>query len=193
MHEQISHLMDNELSAREREATLTTVAVQTEARATWGRYHLIRAAMRNEHSALGADFAERVAARIGAESATVVSLGARLTNSGNGIMQGLIGLALAASVAAVSIVSLRWFGTASPAQPQTVAGETVSPPAVAVAQNITADNSTSHRYGIHWDTHQPEVENNLNALLVQHTEFTRTSGMGVMSYSRIAGYDTARE
>jgi hypothetical protein len=42
-----------------------------------------------------------------------------------------------------------------------------------------------------WNTVSPDVENDLNLYMVEHSEFTPTSRMnGMMSYVRIVGYDS---
>lgn len=196
---EVSALMDNELSRRECDAAVGGLAHDASLRATWQRYHLMRTALRHEPQyAVASDLAERIATRLAADTVPMPArrglVGVRWRSSRPavfaGAYKGAAGLALAASVAAVAIVGVR---TLTPA---TVPGAAVPQAAVAPAPaansapvSVAAAPEKSRR-GIHWDTAQPEVENNLNAFLVQHSEFTRTSGMGVMSYVRIAGYDT---
>lgn len=197
---EVSALMDNELSRRECDATVGGLAHDASLRATWQRYHLMRTALRHEPQyAVASDLADRIAARLAAEAApTPVRpglAGVRWPSSRHAVFarayKSAAGLALAASVAAVAIVGVR---TLSPAA---VPGAAVPPrtalapaPAANPAPVSVAAVPEKSRRGIHWDTAQPEVENNLNTFLVQHSEFTRTSGLGVMSYVRIAGYDT---
>lgn len=195
----VSALMDDELTKRECDATIAGLAQQSDLRRLWQRYHLMRTALRHEpHYPVSADLADRIAARINAglltdtAAAHVVSRlrwpsRARRSAAFGAAYKGAAGLALAASVAAVAIVGVRTLTPAptSLAPQAAVAPATATPASVAVA---TAPQKA--RRGIHWDTAQPELENNLNAFLVQHSEFTRTSGMGVMSYVRIAGYDS---
>ena len=197
----VSALMDNELSRRECDATLGLLADDASLRATWQRYHLMRTALRHEpHYPITGDLAERIAARLDADMPAPARRGlglrwpARRPQAAprpySRAYKGAAGLALAASVAAVAIVGVRTL------TPVVAPGSAVAPQAAAPAPtaesapvSLAAAPQKSRR-GIHWDTAQPEVENNLNAFLVQHSEFTRTSGMGVMSYVRIAGYDT---
>lgn len=197
---EVSALMDNELSGRKCDAAVAGLAQDASARATWQRYHLMRTALRHEPQyAVASDLADRIAACLAAEAVPMPVrpglAGVRWPSSRHAVFarayKGAAGLALAASVAAVAIVGVR---TLTPA---TIPGAAV-PPQAAIAPapaanpapvNVAAAPEKSRR-GIHWDTAQPEVENNLNTFLVQHSEFTRTSGMGVMSYVRIAGYDT---
>ena len=204
----VSALMDNELSRRECDAAVGSFAHDASLRATWQRYHLMRTALRHEpHYPVASDLAERIAARLSAEAAPArrglaglrwpvrARQGAASVRAYSGAAyaaayKGAAGLALAASVAAVAIVGVRTLtpATAPGAVPPQA---TLAPAATAQPTPVTvAAAPEKSRRGIHWDTAQPEVENNLNAFLVQHSEFTRTSGMGVMSYVRIAGYDT---
>lgn len=207
----VSALMDNELTRRECDAALGGFAQDPGLRSTWQRYHLLRTALRREpHYPVAPDLAERIAARLQADPAPLPATpgfaGLRwpasapdrqLSHRPTAFMRaykGAAGLALAASVAAVAIIGVR---TLTPA---TAPGTAIAPQA-ALAPAPTSEPAPvslaaapqKSRHGIHWDTAQPEVENNLNAFLVQHSEFTRTSGMGVMSYVRIAGYDTNPE
>lgn len=182
MNDKISALVDAELTPHEVDAALQSVSVDRSLRGTWERYHLMRAAMRNEGLYVVSDLSRRIAAAV--EKDAVVPL-RRRELSRHTLYKGLTGLALAATVAAVSIGGIRMmWPQASTPQLATTAPAKSQTTAVATAANP--------RRGIHWDTRQPELENTLNAYLVQHSEFTRTSGMGVMSYVRIAGYDSSR-
>lgn len=192
----VSALMDNELARRECDAALGSLTHDASLRATWQRYHLMRTALRHEpHFPVAGDLADRIAARLDADAAPARRglAGVRWPSRRRAVFarayKGAAGLALAASVAAVAIVGVR---TLTPAAvPGGVPPQALAPAPAAnpTPVSVAAAPQTSRR-GIHWDTAQPEVENNLNAFLVQHSEFTRTSGMGVMSYVRIAGYDT---
>lgn len=201
---EVSALMDNELSRRECDAAVGGLAHDASLRATWQRYHLMRTALRHEPQyPVASGFAERVAARLAADTvpmpATRGLAGVRWRSGRAAVFarayKGAAGLALAASVAAVAIVGVRTL-TPTPGSPGSPGSAVPPQAALAPAPGATpapigvATAPQNSRRGIHWDTAQPEVENNLNAFLVQHSEFTRTSGMGVMSYVRIAGYDT---
>lgn len=197
---EVSALMDNELPTRECDATVAGLAQQGDLRRLWQRYHLMRTALRHEpYYPVSADLADRIAARLNSDLAADVTppkniisrlrwpSSARRSSAYGLAYKGVAGLALAASVAAVAIVGVRTLAPVSaPLAPQAA----VAPSAVSSAPMALAAAPQKPRRGIHWDTSQPELENNLNAFLVQHSEFTRTSGMGVMSYVRIAGYDT---
>ena len=64
---------------------------------------------------------------------------------------------------------------------------------VAAPQYIASvENADYLRTGAtRWQSVPNDVEDNLNAYLVEHSEFSPTSGMnGVMSYVRFVGYDS---
>lgn len=193
---EVSALMDNELTRHECDNAVAGLARQNDMRRLWQRYHLMRTALRHEpHYPVSADLADRIAARIHTDAIPAKNIVSRLrwpsparrSAAYGTAYKGVAGLALAASVAAVAIVGVRTLAPISTPTPPLAA---VAPSAVAPTPVAVATGPRKSRRGIHWDTAQPELENNLNAFLVQHSEFTRTSGMGVMSYVRIAGYDT---
>jgi len=125
--EQLSALMDSECSVAER--VLDEAAVNSAHREKWQSYHLIRNVMQNErHSALPADFADLVSAKIVAEpnianGGEVVSIASarsgRRTSSTSRAQQPsqsssprwlpFAGLGLAASVAAAGFVGWQVF------------------------------------------------------------------------------------
>ena len=172
MNERLSAFMDNELDELEMRRLLATLAEDEALRAAWGRYHLSGAVLRREPLA-PADVAAHVAAQLRAQTRPRHAWQplARLTGQ----------LALAASVAAIAIVGAQWW-----LKP---AGE---PPAT-VAQNAAPPVEYLRTRGSRWDTNQREVENTLNAYLVEHNEFALTSGVsGMLPYVRVVGYDSER-
>lgn len=167
MKEKLSALVDNELDELETRRLLTALAADETLRATWGRYHLIGAALRRE-SVAPVSIAARVAARLG-EAPLATRPFTRIAGQ----------LALAASVAAVALVGAQWwFGNQSS-------------PTATVAQNTTQPVEYLRASGTRWNTQQPGAENTLNAFLVEHNEFAPTSGVGGMfPYVRVVSYDS---
>lgn len=162
MNEKISELLDKELAATDQTALLRALNQQPALRRVWERYHLAGAALRNDLETLAsADFADRVAAAIGAEPVQM----SRWRWSGPHlpkVAQMAAGLALAASVAAVAIISLQ--PGPSPRGGSQLAGTQGS----AVAQ-----------------------AGNLNTYLVEHGEYNHAGSLGgMMSYVRVVGYDS---
>lgn len=169
MNEKLSALMDNELDELETRRLLAALRSDTAARAAWGRYHLIRAALRREPVAPAGDIAGAVAARVAALPAP----------AGRRPLARLAGqLALAASVAAVVLVGAReWLGG-------------VSPPAPVVAQRETPVEYL--RAQTRWNTNERAIENALNGYLVEHNEFAPSAGVsGMLPYVRVVGYEPA--
>ncbi len=166
-NEKLSALMDNELDELETRRLLAALGADAGARAAWGRYHLIRAALRREAVPAG-DVAGAVAARI----ATLPAPGSRRAWARHAGQ-----LALAASVAAVVLVGARWWlgGASSPA------------PAVAQREAPVEYLRAQTR----WDTNERAVESALNGYLVEHNEFAPAAGVsGMLPYVRVVGYDS---
>lgn len=167
MKEKLSALVDNELDELETRRLLTALAADETLRATWGRYHLIGAALRRE-SVAPVSIAARVAARLG-EAPSVTRPFTRIAGQ----------LALAASVAAVALVGAQWWLGSQPSSTTTV------------AQNTTQPVEYLRASGTRWNTQQPGAENTLNAFLVEHNEFAPTSGVGgIFPYVRVVSYDS---
>ncbi|HUN68863.1 MAG TPA: sigma-E factor negative regulatory protein [Burkholderiales bacterium] len=104
MKSRISELMDGELERHEAAAPLDALRGEGELRDAWRSYHLIGDAMRDSRM-LSAGFAGRVAAKL-AEEPTVVAP-VRLPPAPDRARWAL--LSVAASVAAVAMVSSVWF------------------------------------------------------------------------------------
>ncbi|NIP74423.1 MAG: sigma-E factor negative regulatory protein [Gammaproteobacteria bacterium] len=174
VHEQISALMDGEMSEAERELLLRRMVADPDLRATWERYHLIRDALHYElpdHADPG--LAGRVMAVIEDEPALQA---ARSPLPMRRLLKPIAGAAVAASVAALAIIGVRQFG-----------GET--PPA-AVPTVAVRDTGYVQAAGTRWDLREQEIEARLNGYLVNHNEYTAANSLqGMLHYTRIAGYD----
>jgi sigma-E factor negative regulatory protein RseA len=177
MKEKISALLDAEATGAERREVLRALAAERDLRQIWERYHLVGAVLRNEVSmTVTPRFADRVAVRI-AQEATIIAP-RWLARS---VAKGAMGLALAASVAAIAVFSLDM-------------GPAPAPGESAVAW--TPDNQGPQDDFLRAEMTpipQPEWDNKLNVLLVEHNAFSPASGMnGMMSSVRLAGYGTAK-
>lgn len=172
LEEKISAMIDGELDAAELAQVLDAIRGDSRLRELYGRYCLAQAGLHNE---LGPDIAERVRIRLEAEP-TVIAPGVIRTPAGDRARKFAAGIAIAASVAAVSVFGVRWFGQ-----------ESAAPQLVAVAPEQADYIRVS---GTKWTTADPGLENDLNAYLVEHGGFSGASGMnGLMSYVKVAGYD----
>lgn len=110
---QLSALFDGELPMEQSELVIRRAMKDPQLRFTWGRYALIGAAMRNEplavHTRLRDDVAARVAARLSSESPVAATPAARGAQRENRFQfaRGAWGMAIAASVAVVSLLVVR--------------------------------------------------------------------------------------
>jgi len=177
MNEKLSALLDGELDSSEIEKTVKQTATGPQERGAWGRYHLIRDVMRRQLDSLASPgLVEAVSSRLESEPSILVPrrrlpIPVKLTRL-------VAGMAVAASVAAVAIVSVQLISPNAENTPQLVAQSVES-----------ADYLRSG--GTRWQAVSADVENDLNIYLVQHSEFTPATGMnGVMSYVRFVGYDS---
>jgi sigma-E factor negative regulatory protein RseA len=174
MKEELSALVDNELSELEERRLLKTLAADTALRDTWGRYHLIRAALRHELDVASASgLASRVTARLAAQGPARTGFAWRPAAKVAG------SLAIAATVAAVTLVGLQLLQRPDGAGSAVVA--TSAPTAATARVGATR-----------WDTNQPELERTLNVYLVEHNEFASTGVGGMLPYVRVVGYDNDR-
>lgn len=181
MKESLSALMDGELSEHEQAQLLADLARDPELARAWERYHLIRAALRKELGPMTfGGLSEQVARGIGDTSGGGV--GVSPLQGGRPVVRWASGLALAASVAAMAILSVQWLQPGdSDRQPAQVAVAPVMPTKV-MSAGMTR-----------WDAGEPEVTHLLNTYLVEHNETMPTADMkGVMTYGRFVGYDERR-
>jgi sigma-E factor negative regulatory protein RseA len=171
MNEKLSALMDDELTEFETRRVIDEVARNPGHRATWDRYHLVRATLRNELDIIAApDLAERVASRL-ADTPVPAHRSLRATGT----------LAVAASVAAVAIIGLQWLYRPD-SSPSTPVAKQSAPAATQVASTQGASEKAR----------QAETERTLNAYLVEHNEFATAGMSGMLPYVRVVGHDTSK-
>ncbi len=181
MKESLSALMDGELGEHEQVQLLADLARDAELARAWEHYHLIRAALRKELGPMMfGSLSEQVARGIGdasAGAAGVFPLPRRRR-----VVRWASGLALAASMTAIAILSLQWL------QP----GDSGTQPAQVVVAPVASTKVMSAGM-TRWDAGEPEVTHLLNTYLVEHNEAVPTADMkGVMTYGRFVGYDERR-
>lgn len=112
--EHISALMDGELAGSDAHPLITQLQRDTALRGTWGRYHLIRAALRDHlPDTLELNVARKVMAALAAEPTVLaprgVMLQARLKRLAP-VLKQVSGLAVAATVTAVAILGVQTNG-----------------------------------------------------------------------------------
>lgn len=164
MNEKISAILDGELDARERDLLWKKMGQDPALRATWGRYHMIGAALRKDMGiAVDNDLAARVLNRIEHEPLPFTRTIGRLPMRHFAKFAG--GLAIAASVTAVAIFSFKSVLLPDPTQLAVSAPESKTQAAKAAQ------------------------DSSLNALLVKHNEFSPAANMnGMMPYVRVVSH-----
>lgn len=169
MNEKISALLDDELSARDRDRLLREVGRDPVLRVAWERYHLIRAALRKDIGiVMNSDLATRILSQIENDPAPFTRPLGRLPM--RHFTRLTAGLAIAASVAVVAVVSFK--STLLPGS------DPVSTVATAPAANPSPAPQTQLA--------QTSPDSSLSALLVKHNEFSRATNMnGMISYVRV--------
>lgn len=175
MSEELSALIDNELGELERARVLRELGGNEELAERWSRYHIIGLAMRREHISPSGELATRVARALEAEP----GVGNGTANAGRRAQPGGAAgrLAIAASVAGVLLVGGLIVTLYEDSRPGTA---TVS------AQQLAVNDD-----GMRWEGADPGSEDALNALLIEHGEFTSASGMnGLAAYTKFVAYDS---
>lgn len=173
LNEQLSALVDDELDAAEQPLLLRRLTQDEELRDTLMRYHVISDALRsNLPHRVDTGFYRRVQAQLEQE----VEIHATPSRA-RVLFKPVAGLALAASVAVVAVVSLQSVREQDTARAPAVAS------APDVSDYIRADNVPA-----------PVAERNdargLDVYLVNHNEFAVNRGMqGMLPYVRIVGQD----
>ena len=187
--EQVSALLDEELSPQEASMVLNLLRDQEGLRLQWGRYHLIGDVMRGEMTQTdGFRMRQQISERLATEPAIIAAPERKMrTAVKRRWMRIGAGAGLAASVAVLTVVmSPEVSQLSSPDAPQ-VASATLAPapsaPVIYVQQP-----------GIRWkNLSEPAVESQLNDYLVDHSEYASPAGIGgVIPYATFVGYDTSQ-
>jgi len=164
--ERLSALVDGEVDDSELRRTIADLAADAEERARWYRYHLIGGAMRGQLPTPVTDLSGRVARAVDAETpagAVVVPF------KPPRLSRPLVGLAVAASVTAVAILSVQILGPVDNA-PMVASTTIVTPPEPGEATSMP--------------------DRRLNPYLINHNEYAAATGMpGVLPYVRVVSHD----
>lgn len=187
-----------------------------DATAGWQRYHLIRDILRDGRpSCLSTGFSARVMQALEHEP---VLFNPRLRNKpfNSPVLKPLAGLAIAATVAAVTVMGIQNFYNPGASAPATLASGGSPAPSPLAAGNTTPAANTPARLasggGIEISraaisqhtlvsaTSEPlpgseeeTADENLNSYLFEHVELSSGGHMrGMLPYVRLAGYDNTR-
>lgn len=159
--EQVSALVDGELERGEQPLLLRRLADQPGLRERWARYFLIGASLRDGlPPAMRKDFADAVAARIAREPAFAGQPSRRMAP----LLRRAAGLAVAASVAAIALTSLRVD------DPVGSGPEPVTVVPVPARQSQAPAPRFAASPGMSWEQARPEVQAQLNQYLLTHSD-----------------------
>lgn len=183
VQEQVSALVDDELQAEEHALLLERLSRDAELRTCLGRYQLISDVLNNR---VGAPVSAGLADRVMQALADEPSHQATLTAAGQWrkLIKPVAGVAVAASVALVALLSVQSITRQTAPAPQLASSAPVQP----AAQDFVRVQQGQ------WHRQAPQVRNRLNGYLVHHNEYATSSGVqGVLPYVRIVGNDSELE
>lgn len=190
INEPLSAFLDGETTTAETHALLDWLHRDPQLHAVLERHYRLQASLRGElHPDLGSDFAGRVMGRIEAmempaHPARVISLMPRRTNP---LLRTTFGLALAASVAAIAVLSVQIL---LPATDSALPALTITDASDANTTHAAAVVDTTVRRGQHWDDLSPDAAAELNTYLLSHNNSAMDHGLnGTMGFMRVAADD----
>lgn len=169
VNEQISALVDGELSGPEMQNVIRRLRTSDEERRCWQDYHLIGDALRsNLPPALDNRLAERVSATIASEPVLhVIPHSEKAVPKTSNYTRPAAGFAVAASVAVMGFVGF----TMIVAEDQSMqVASTASTPVIAMP--VAEQNQYQQVHGLQWTAQQPAIQSRLNAYLSDHQHFS---------------------
>ena len=183
IREQLSALLDDELSDLERPLLVARLERDVELREQLGRYELIGEVMRGGGNSAALGIARGV--RTALESDPELPAGSAAARKALNLWKPMAGIAVAASVALVAILTVTSLRDNAPEKVPAVAlDDNKAPLAVAAGQAGEAQ----------WDRIEPQVDKRLSGYLVNHNEYAASRGVqGVMPYARIVGFETDQQ
>ncbi|MDH5778712.1 MAG: sigma-E factor negative regulatory protein [Gammaproteobacteria bacterium] len=186
--EELSNLMDGEF--QDADKLISALQQDADLRARWERYHLIRDALGNHlPSQIDAGLAERISAQIEQEPTVLAPKrklfdnifhkpGAGLAALANNAIKPAAGLAIAATIATVAIISVQ--NTRQANQNEYDVATVKIQPKVA--------NFAEARLAAARKKHIRAVDSKLSGYLVKHNEYSVSARMqGALPYMRIVG------
>lgn len=186
-NEQISALVDDELHGSALRQALERLRQDADLQGRWSRYHLISDTL---HANLTSARADRLHQRVRtALEHEPTLLAPRRKPRLPSLAKQAAGIAIAASVAAVAILAVRQ---------DAVEPDGSAPAAMQQAQSPRSAHEMVQlaSTGVPATVVVPQSANNrgrLNAYLVNHNEYSASSGMqGVLPYVRIVSHETAK-
>ncbi len=208
-NEKLSTLMDDYEHTDQDRSTLDDLLGDVNHQYSLRRYQMIGDVMRHElPERIQLDFVEQVMSRIDQEPALSASQTQTNINeskpgwSWSALFKPVAGLAVAASVAIVTISSLQ-FNTPPDGQPQSLASSDSSRakveqlariPVIQNAVRVSGNSQKiSRQQGMKWKIkrNEPDVQAKLNSYLVNHNEYSN-SMHGIIPQARVAAFDGQR-
>ena len=201
--DKLSRLLDEFADDEASRLTLDEVEGDVNLQYRMRRYQMIGDALRHElPKQIDTDFSAKVMAQINQIEDIRVSTDGTVPDSGNrqslwswSIMKPFAGLAVAASVAIVSItlwqtVSVPPDSGQAPEQVVSADQQKIERLASQPIQTNVIPVNSSLNGGLRWkiNNNAPALQQKLNAYLVNHTEYSN-SMQGLIAQARVAGYD----
>lgn len=185
IREQVSALLDDELSADERPLLLARLQRDAELGECLGRYELIGEVMRGGGNSAALGIARRVQAALADEQPLAAGKRVAARRSLAALWKPVAGIAVAASVALVAILTVTAVRDNAPDPVPAVAVVDSKAPLVAEAA------SGGERQ---WNRVEPRIDKRLSGYLVNHNEYAANRGVqGVMPYVRIVGFENGQQ
>ena len=198
MNEKISAFVDGEASREEDADFLTAIGQDQEARETFTRYQLVGALLRNEckdkaAASIKSGLADRIASRIEDEPEWLLptskgsdeSVTSKPATTSDNVVQiksrkpaffGGFAAAAAISALAVFVVAPQWSVSQNSSE---LAELSPTPASTPVTQ---------------WQNESVSHEDRLNSFLVEHGEFTNSTGLnGLIAYAKFVSYDSTEQ
>jgi len=176
-NELLSALVDGELQGSELEQTLQLITTNAQAKAQFQRYQYASDVLHGYTStSQNIGLTDRISAALNDEPAfTTNKKTAQILTFPERFWKQAAGLAIAASVGALTVVGVMTQPQSTLVSPQILA-------AVAVTE-IPADQNNNR-----WTVGEAEVEDRLNTYLVDHNEYAGASD--VFSFARVVSYES---
>ena len=182
-HELLSAFMDEEVSEFESRLLLKEISSEQEMRSLWERYHLIRDVLQsNLPHHINQDFCRGVMEKIDEEMISEVNVSRK---TGPKLLRILGGIAVAASVTAVAVVSYHtYIETQStdnnPLMVQTAPSRDYTPP-IEQEMSKTASSDVVRVWPV-----DAKSKARMNSYLINHAEYAVNHGM--VPHARVVGY-----
>ena len=179
LNEQLSACLDGELPAGELDLLLKRVGRDAELRTAIGRYSLIGEAMRERPAVASRDFASNVMAAIAKEPAVVARPAARISPATLRYLRPAAGMAIAAGVAAIAVLTMQPVGQPEldgAATPTIAANESAANDSILAASGDTGDADPSYVVPTSTTSSAFVPATRLTNYVVAHSEYSSPLG-----------------